>query len=99
DVRRACARGVRGEQNAFEHLVRVLFHEDAVIERARLALVGIDAKINRPRVVLGQECPLEPAWKTGTAAAAQAGSLDGVRDLSRRHLVDGAGEGAVTAVG
>ena len=55
----------------FEHLVRILFHQDAVVERARLALVGVDAQVDRAGMVLGQEGPLEPGRKAGPAAAAQ----------------------------
>ena len=41
--------GVGAEDDAFEDLVRIAFHLHAVDERARLALVGIDAEIDRAR--------------------------------------------------
>ena len=80
--------GVAGEDDAFEHLMRVLLHQDAVVEGAGLALVGVDAHVDRAGMVLGQEGPLEAAGEAGAAAAAQAGRLDRVDDLGRRHLVD-----------
>src|SRR5262249_28325836 len=99
DVGGAGPRGVAGEDDAFEYLVRVLFHEDAVVEGAGLALVGVDAEVDRAGVVLGQEGPLAAGREAGTAAAAQARRLDHVDDLGRRHLVHGLGQGAVAAVG
>ena len=61
DVGRAGPRRVAGEDDPFEDLVRVLLHQDAVVERARLALVGVDAQVDRARMVLGQEGPLDAA--------------------------------------
>src|ERR1041385_8523902 len=77
----AGAGGITGEHDPFEDLVRILFHEDAIVESARFALVGIDAEVNGAGMVLGQEGPLEAAGKASAAAAAQAGRLDGVGDL------------------
>ena len=48
------------EDDPFDHLMRIVFHQDAVIERARLALVGVDAHVDRAGMVLGQEGPLQP---------------------------------------
>ena len=73
------------DRDAFEQLVRILLHEDAIVERARLALVGIDAQINRPRMILRQKAPLHPGRETGPAAAAQAGILHQLRHVIRRH--------------
>src|SRR5262249_34534791 len=89
------------DDDALEHLVRVVLHEDAVVEGARLALVGVDAEIDRAVVLLRrrQEGPLDAAREAGAAAAAQAGLLDGVDDLGARHLVDRPRQGPVAAVG
>ena len=99
DVSRAGPRGVAGEDDAFEHLMRILFHEDAVVEGAGFALVGVDAQVDGAGMVLGQEGPLEAGREAGAAAAAQAGVLDGLRDLGRRHFEDGLLQGLVAAVG
>ena len=63
DVRRVRANRMARDRDAFEQLVRILLHQDAVVERARLALVGVDAQVNRPRMILRQEGPLQPAEK------------------------------------
>src|SRR5262245_4233087 len=76
EVGGAGAGGVAGEDDAFEDLMRVLLHEDAVVEGARLALVGVDAQVDRSVVVLGQEGPFDATREARPAAAAQTGSLD-----------------------
>ena len=43
---------------AFEQLVRILLHQNAIVERAGLALVRINGQVNRPLMVLRQEAPL-----------------------------------------
>src|SRR5262249_12378965 len=43
DVSRARMGCVASEDNPFKHLVRVFFHEDTVVEGARLAFIGVDA--------------------------------------------------------
>ena len=85
EVGRGGPRGVAAEDDAFEHLVRIVFHQDAIVERARLALVGVDAHVDRAGMVLGQEGPLQPGGKTGAAAAAQAAGLDHFDHLRRRQ--------------
>ena len=76
---------------AFDHLVRIVLHQDAVVERARLALVGVDAHVDRAGMVLGQKRPLQPGGKAGPAAAAQVAALDHLDerrpDASRQHLL------------
>src|SRR5262249_61142382 len=62
---------VARQNDAFEHLMRVLLHQDAVVKDARLALLRVDTEIDRPRVVFGKEGPLESARKAGATTAAQ----------------------------
>ena len=69
-------RGVAADDDPFEHLVRIFLHQDAVVERARLALVGIDAHVDRAGMVLRQEGPLQARGKPRAAAAAQIARLD-----------------------
>ena len=59
--------------------MRIVFHQDAIVERARLAFVGVDAHVNRAGMILGQERPLQPGRETGAAAAAQAAGFDDAR--------------------
>src|SRR5439155_18053520 len=92
-------RGEGGEHDAFEHLVRVLLHQDAVVEGAGFALVGVDAQVDRAGVVFGQEGPFDAGREAGAAAAAQARRLDDIRHLGGLHLADDTLEGAVAAVG
>ena len=51
--------------------MRVEFHLHAIDKRARLAFVGIHAEINRARMILGQERPLQTGQETGPAPPAQ----------------------------
>jgi len=74
--------------------MRIFFDQDAVVEGAWFALVAIDAEVDGPRMIFGQERPLHAARKAGAAATAQTGGLDGIDNLSRRHLVDGLGHTA-----
>ena len=64
---------------AFQDLVRVEFHLHAVDEGARLALVGVDAEIDGPGMVLGQERPFQSGGEAGPAAAAQPAGADHLR--------------------
>jgi len=65
--------------------MRILLHQDAVVERARLALVRIDAQINRPRMILGQKAPLGSGRETGAATTTQAGVFHDLRHIIGRH--------------
>ena len=65
--------------------MRIEFHLHAVDEGARLALVGVDAQINRAGMVLGQERPLQSGGEAGPAAAAQPAGLHQFDDLLRAH--------------
>ena len=67
--------GEAGDQDPFEKLMRVFLHQQPVIERGRLALVGVDAH-ERFLPILGKERPFETARKPGAAAAAKLRVLD-----------------------
>ena len=66
----------RGEQAAFDQLVRVVADDIAVFAGARLALIGIDAKIGRTVALFWHERPFQARRETGAAAPAQPGFLD-----------------------
>ena len=66
----------RGEQAAFDQLVWVVADDVPILAGARLALIGIDAKVGRTVALLWHERPLQAGWETGAAAPAQSGFLD-----------------------
>src|SRR5205823_10829547 len=99
DVGGTGARGIAGQDDPLQKLVRVFLHENPVVEGSWLALVAINAEVNRTRMVLGQKGPFDAAGEAGTAPPAQSRILDRLDDLLAGHLVDGLGEGAVAAVG
>ena len=76
---------VGGDQRAFEHLVRVVAQDRAVLERARLALGAVDHDGRRDfrRRVRAHRPPLRAGREAGAAAAAQAGRLELVDDRLR----------------
>ena len=82
---RGCGTGRKAaEDDPFEHLVWIFLHQDPVIERARFAFVGVQAEVDRSRVVFGQERPLQARREPGAAAAAQTAGLHDIDDVIRR---------------
>src|SRR5690606_14717115 len=65
--------------------VRRPAHDLAVLERARLGLVGVAGQIVRLAVAELHERPLEARREAGAAAAAQARVLHDVLDRDRIH--------------
>ena len=92
-------RGIRRQDNSLNHLMGIVFHQDAVVECARLALVGIDAEVNRPGVVFGQERPLEASGKPGATPAAEARRFDQLHDVNRLLLPEDLFQGCVATAG
>src|SRR5215510_13261911 len=45
--------GITGQHDPLEHLMRISFHELAILKGARFALVGIAAQVTGPLVVFG----------------------------------------------
>ncbi len=76
---------VAADEASFEQQVRIALHQHMILERARLALVGIAGEIFRLRRVLQHELPLHAGGKARTAAAAEPGLLHGVDHLIRLH--------------
>ncbi len=55
-----------GDQRALEHLLRIALEIEAVLERARLALIAIDG--HEPRALIGpHDLPFAPGRETGAA--------------------------------
>ena len=75
DERVPGADGERRDRDALDQLMRVLHHQLAVLERARLGLVGVAAHV-LAHLAAGQERALLAHREAGAAAAAQAGVLE-----------------------
>ncbi|OGO68882.1 MAG: hypothetical protein A3H36_09200 [Chloroflexi bacterium RIFCSPLOWO2_02_FULL_71_16] len=80
DVRLARADRPASEEQALEHAVRIALEADAVLERARLALVGVQDGV-LGRGLSAHDPPLAARRETRPAEAAQAGGLEGLDDL------------------
>lgn len=68
DVGRAALDRVAGDGDPLNDLMRIALHDDPIVERPRLGLVGVDREINCRRV-LRQERPLHAGRKPRPAAA------------------------------
>jgi hypothetical protein len=77
-----------GNHDAFDQLMWILLHQDSIVEGSRFALIRVDTQINRTRMILGQERPLQAARKPRAATTTQASILDDVNDVDRSHAQD-----------
>ncbi len=73
--------GMGRNDDPLEDLMRVVLHQDTVVECPRLALVGVNTQVNRARMVLGQKGPFDARGKAGAPAAAKAGVFDDLGDF------------------
>ncbi len=64
--------GVAGENDALDQLMRVLFHQVAVVEGAGFAFISVDGKVDRSWVILWKERPFKPGGKSGATSTAEA---------------------------
>jgi hypothetical protein len=69
DERVVRADRVRGDDHAFDQLMRIALDEHVVLERCRLTFVAVDAQVPREHV-LGEERPLLPRAEPRAALAA-----------------------------
>ena len=76
DERVAHLQRVRRDQHRLEQQVRRVLENPAVLEGARLALVGVRAQVVRLAVVEIHDAPLAARGKGGAAAALDAGRRD-----------------------
>ena len=81
------AHGEGGDGHAFDHLMRVVAQQIAILEGARFALVGVAADVLRSLIGLGHEAPLEAGGEAGAAAAAQRGLFHLSDDSIGRQLL------------
>ena len=86
DVRRLAPDRVRGEDHPLDELVRIVLHQEPVLEGPRLGLVRVAEEVDRLALrVLGKEAPLDAGREARAAAAADVGLLDLFGDLLGRH--------------
>ena len=85
DERQVALDRVRRDHDALDELVRIALDEHAVLERRRLAFVGVDDEVARETTV-GEERPLLPGREVRAAAAAQARQLHLLLDVGRVAL-------------
>ena len=72
DVGDLCADGVAADRASLDDQMRVALHQHVILERARLALVGVAGDVLRLGRVLEDELPLESGREPCPAAAAQS---------------------------
>ena len=88
----AGADGAAGDRHAGEHEVGELGEDDAVLERARLTLVGVADDVLPVAFLRAGEVPFHAGGEAGPAATLHAGVGDRVDDVGARH-----GEGRLEA--
>src|SRR5215471_17257194 len=80
--------GVCGDDDAFDQLVRITFHDDAILAGSRLAFVCVAAQINRFAGILRYKTPFHARRETGAAPAAKARGFGLFDDVFGREFVD-----------
>ena len=80
------ADGIGRDGHGLKHDVRIALQHRAVHESAGIAFVGIAKDILLVRLVGSRKAPLDAGREAAAAAPAQAGVLDGLDDLLRRHF-------------
>ena len=98
NVRGMRADRAAGDQDALDDAVRIVFELIAIGEGARLALIAIDADVNRFFRILGNKTPLHSRRKRRAAASAEIRVLDFVDDVVGRHLEECLARGLVAVV-
>ena len=79
------ANRVGSDEAAFDELMRIPAHELAILERARLRLVGVAKQVVRLSLLLGHERPLHTGREASTTAPPQPGRLHHVDDVVGAH--------------
>ena len=87
------------DQHRLDQLVRRVLENPAILERARLAFVGVGAQVVRLGVAQLDHRPFATDRKCGAAVAEDAGRRDFLRHLLRRHRGQHATQGLITAAG
>src|SRR5271156_6012106 len=90
--------GAAGDENSFDHRMRVILELIAIREGSRFTLVGVTANVYRVLRILRDKAPFYPGGKRGAAAPAQIRRLHFIYDLRRSHLEQGLAQRLVTAM-
>ncbi len=86
DVTARCANGDASDRHALDEGKRIAFHQHAVREGTRVALVGIAGHVLLRCRRIEHRLPLDASRERRTTAAAQTGVRNGLNDLRRLHL-------------
>ena len=84
-VRQLSSHRETGDHHALDQLMRVLMHDVAVLEGARLRFIRVTNQVNRLRVRRRDEAPLHTGREPRTAASAQSRCLHLIRDRAALH--------------
>ena len=79
------ADGVAGDGHALDQQVRVVLHDLPVLERARLALVGVADQVDRLAASLGRKPHFTPAGKPAPPRPRRFAALTSATTLCGRH--------------
>src|SRR5438093_4286986 len=79
--------GERGNDDALDQLMRILFDNHSIFAGSGLAFVGVAAQINRFGGILWNEAPLQARRKTSPTAAAKPAGFGRLDDVLRRHFL------------
>ncbi len=82
DERLVATDRVARDDDPLEELVGIELDDLAILERAGLALVGIDAEIDRLLGLLREKAPLEAGRKAGAATTAKPRALHHLHELA-----------------
>jgi hypothetical protein len=86
DVGDRRADGVAADRAPLDQEMRIALHQQMILERPRLAFVGVAGDVLGVGRLLVDELPFHPGRKAGAAPAAQPGRLDEIDDrLGREH--------------
>ena len=85
DIGNPGADGMARDEAALEDHMGIPLQQQMILERARLALVGVADDVFRLGGVLDDKLPFHAGREAGAAAAFQSGCLHQIDHLRRRH--------------
>src|SRR6266852_4690875 len=89
--------GAPGDDDALDHLVRIHFHQRAILAGAGFGFIGVTDDVFRFRRILGDEGPLHAGGEACAAASAEVGFFYFVDDGFGGHLLESFFEGLIAA--
>ncbi len=98
EVAVAGANGIGADDHAFQHAMRIVFHDSAIHVGAGVALIAVNNDEFSRLLFLANEMPFETGRKAGASAAAQSAPLDLVTNLLRRHVFQDVGQRLIAIV-